>query len=153
MKTAGSLLIHLIRELGIEDGVRLAEIKKNWFDLFHEPLSHHMAPCALSGVEILLHIDSPVWLQELNFYKDDIIKKLSPYGVQRVRFKLGRISTTIKAEGRRQKADSRQLTNEELSFIEETVSQIKDEELREAIRKAMQTSILTGKARNSSRNL
>jgi len=152
VKTAGSLLIPLIRELGIEDGVRLAEIKKNWFDLFHEPLSHHMAPCTLSGVEILLHVDSPVWLQELNFYKDDIIKKLSPYGVQRVRFKLGRVSTTIKSEVRSQKSGVEQLTTDELSFIDETVSQIKDEELREAIRKAMQTSILTGKDRNSSRN-
>jgi len=92
VKRIDHLLIPFIRELGIEDSVRLAEIKKDWYNLFNEPLSSHMSPYKLSEGEILLTVDSPVWLQELSFYKEDIIKKLSSYNVKSVRFRLGRVS-------------------------------------------------------------
>ena len=92
MKRADSLLSPFIRELGIEDGVKLAEIKRNWCNLFNKPLSYHMSPLILSKGEILLNVDSPVWLQEITFYKEDIIKKMSSYGVKAIRFRLGKVS-------------------------------------------------------------
>lgn len=144
MKRADSLLIPFIRELGIEDGVKLAEIRRNWYNLFDKPLSYHMSPFILSKGEILLNVDSPVWLQELTFYKEDIIKKMSSYGVKMVRFRLGRVSTKVKSGIQGQKSRVKQLTTEELSYIEETVSKINDEKLKETVQKAMKKSFATG---------
>ena len=144
MKRADSVLIPFIRELGIEDGVKLAEIRRNWYNLFDKPLSYHMSPLILSKGEILLNVDSPVWLQELTFYKEDIIKKMSSYGVKTVRFRLGRVSTKVKSGIQGQKSRVKQLTTEELSYIEETVSKINDEKLKETVQKAMKKSFATG---------
>jgi len=144
VKRADSVLIPFIRELGIEDGVKLAEIRRNWYNLFDKPLSYHMSPLILSKGEILLNVDSPVWLQELTFYKEDIIKKMSSYGVKTVRFRLGRVSTKVKSGIQGQKSRVKQLTTEELSYIEETVSKINDEKLKETVQKAMKKSFATG---------
>lgn len=147
MKRADSLLIPLVRGLGIEDGTKLIELRKNWNNLFNEPLSYHMSPYKLSEREILLNVDSPVWLQELNFYKKDIIEKLSPYGIRDIRFRLGRVSKRTKSEVESRKLKVERLTTEELSYIEETVSQIDDEDLRETVRRTIEKAITSNKTK------
>jgi hypothetical protein len=149
VKKAVSLLIPLIKELGIEDSVRLAEIKNNWHNIFNKPLSYHMSPSMLSKGEILLNVDSPVWLQELKFYKEDIIKKMSSYGVKAVRFRLGRVSTRTTSEVKSKKSRVKPLSTEELSYIDKTVSRVDDQDLRDTIRKAMGKAIATRKIQNS----
>jgi hypothetical protein len=147
VKRADNLLLPLIRNLGIEDGIRLAEIHKNWYDLFKDPLASHMSPCKLSEGEILLTVDSPVWLQELNYYKVDIMKKLNPYGVKDVRFRLGRVSTKAKTGVHSQKSKVKTLTAEEVSYIEKTTSQIVDERLKETVQRAMKKALTTRQAK------
>jgi hypothetical protein len=144
---ADSLLIPLIKEHGIQDGLRFFEIKKKWNSLFNDPLSYHMSPVKLSEADLLINVDSHIWLQELNFYRDDIIKKLSSYGVKNVRFRLGRVSN-IKSYVKSHKAEVKPLSTNELSYIEETISLISDRELRDKIRKAMGKSIATRKIQN-----
>ncbi|MEW6068205.1 MAG: DUF721 domain-containing protein [Nitrospirota bacterium] len=141
MKRAGSLLAPLISNLGLEDALRLAEIKSNWHKLFND-LSYHMSPFKLSNGEIILNVDSPVWLQELNFHKETIIKKLRSHGINTIRLRLGRVSTVEKSEVKSQKSEVKALTSEELSFIEKTVSQINDQDLKDKIKKAIEKSIL-----------
>jgi hypothetical protein len=155
VKRADSLLLTVINELGINDGVRLAEIKRNWYNLFSKPLSYHMSPSMLSNGEILLNVDSPAWLQELNFYKEDIIKKMSSYGVRAVRFRLGRVSTKSEVSPPRfaergrgsQKSEARSLTHEELSYIENTVSKISGEALRETVIRTIEKALISGRTR------
>jgi len=147
MRRADSLISTVIRELGIENGLRLAEIKKNWHVLFGEPLSCHMSPCMLSEGEILLNVDSPVWLQELNFYKEDILRKITSYGVRSVRFKLGRVSPKEKSKVKSQKSKVKLLTPEELSYIRETVSQIGDEALREIVKRTIEKAITSNRTK------
>lgn len=145
MKKAGELILPFVRDLGIENNVRLYEIKKNWDNLFKEPLSFHIYPFRLSEGEIIINVDSPVWMQELNYYRDDIVKKLSGYGVKEVRFRLGKVS--MKTEQRGQKSEIRGLTTEERSYINELVSPIDDHELKEKIKKAIEKSIIAQKIR------
>lgn len=147
MKRADSLVFSLVRDLGIENSIRLIEIKKNWHNLFNEPLSSHVAPYKLSEGEILLNVDSPVWLQELNYFKKDVIEKLSPYGVREVRLRLGRVSRIIKSGVQSQKSRIEPLTTEEISYIEKTVSQIGDKELRETVRRIVEKAIILNKTK------
>lgn len=142
MKKAGELILPLIRNLDIEDNIRLYEIKKNWDSLFKEPLLFHIYPFKLSEGEILINVDSPVWLQELNYYRNDIVKKLRGYGVKDVRFKIGRISKRKVSNFKSQMSNVRRLTDEELSFIEKTVSQISDDKLRETVKRAMEKALI-----------
>jgi hypothetical protein len=148
VKRADSLLLPVIKELGINDGVGLAEIKRNWYNLFSRPLSYHMSPSMLSNGEILLNVDSPAWLQELNFYKEDIIKKMSSYGIRAVRFRLGRVSTKSEVRSHPPEAEeARSLTHEELSYIEDTVSKISVEALRETVIRTIEKALISGRTR------
>ncbi|MFZ6017611.1 MAG: DUF721 domain-containing protein [Nitrospirota bacterium] len=141
MKKLSVFIPPILKGLGIEDGAKLAMIKKEWRNLFNEPLSLHMSPSMLSEGEILLNVDSPAWLQQLNFYKEDIIKKMGSYGIRSVRFRLGKVSGKAEAKGKGQGAKSKKFMTEELSYIEETVSQIDDEELRKTVRRTMEKAL------------
>jgi hypothetical protein len=141
VRKLGSLCAPFIRELGIQDAVQLAAVKRDWDAIFSQPLSSHMSPCTLSHGEILLNVDSPVWLQELQYYKKEILGKLRPYGITSIRFKIGKVSGTVPRDRRRQEPRVKRLTAEEISHVEDTVSQIDDRELRETIQKAMKRSL------------
>ncbi len=138
MKRADSLLAPFIRTLGIEDAVKLERIKKEWAGVFERPIPLHMSPAKLKDGELLINVDSPVWMQQLNFFKEDITKKLHCFGIKTVRFKLGRVLPWGKQEII---SKGQSLTANDHSYIEETVSSISDQELRERIKKAIEKSI------------
>jgi hypothetical protein len=138
MNRVDSLLGPFIKDLGIEDAVRLDEIKRNWNTLFREPLSFNMSPAVFSGGELLIIVYSPVWLQELNFYKEYIMKKLNSYGVEAVRFRLGRVPASVRSMARSEGHRFKQLKAEEHSYIEEIISGIGDSELRGWVKRAME---------------
>lgn len=145
MERVHYLLLPIIKELGIEDGIRLSEIKKDWNNLFYEPLSSHLLPYKLSEGKLLILVDSPIWHQQVQYFKGDLVKKLCHYGVRDVRFSLGRVSTGGKSGFKIQKSKVRPFTTHERSFIEETVSPLKDEQLRGAVKKAIMKALLRGR--------
>ena len=147
MRRADSLLKPYIKDLGIGDGIRLSEMRRSWNVLFQGPLAGHTFPSLLSGGELLLTVDSPVWLQELNFCRDMIIKKLESYGVRTIRFRLGRVSAKAKSEAVGQKQKTKRLTGTEQDFIQETVDKIPDEGLRETFKATMEKAIVSGKTK------
>jgi hypothetical protein len=138
VKRTGSLLGPIIKRLGIEDGVRLIRIKNDWHKLFDRPLAIHMSPSRLSEGELLLNVDSPMWIQQLSYYKREIINKLSFYGVRDVRFRIGKIVS--KKEGR-SAGPLTEISSEDRIFISGLVSGISDGELKEAVKGAAEKSL------------
>ncbi len=143
MEKAGSLLGPVVKRLGIESGVRLCHIKKDWHILFEKPLSLHMYPSRLTEGELLLNVDSPIWIQQLNFFRKEILTKLSGHGVREIRFRIGKVSPVKACEETCQKPS--ELSSEDASFIECLVDHISDAELRSAVRAAAEKSLRTKK--------
>lgn len=143
MEKAGSLLGPVVKRLGIESGVRLSRIKNDWHSLFERPLSLHMSPSRLTEGELLLNVDSPIWIQQLNFLKKEILAKLSGHGVREIRFRIGKVSHVRNSEETCQKPS--ELSSDDASFIECLVNQISDAELRNAVRAAAEKSLRTKK--------
>lgn len=139
MKRADSLLAPIIKNLGIEDGVKLSRIKNEWQVLFEKPLSLHTSPSILKNGELLINVDSAVWLHQLGFYKEQIKEKLSRFAVESVRFRVGSIRNSEKLEKKPVKL--RNLTTEEKLLVEDTVADVKDKDLCCNIKKAMEKSI------------
>jgi hypothetical protein len=140
VKKLDSLIVPYIKELGIQENVQLAEIKKIWHQLFSRPLSDHMAPARLSSGEMLLNVDSPAWLQQLKFFTEEILKKLGPYGIKTVRFRLGDVSLKRPARTKRSEIKKRALSDQEADYITQTVSRLEDSELSNYISRAMRKS-------------
>ena len=149
MKKVDSLCIPIIRGLGLHDAVRLAAIKKDWHTLFSQPLCIHMFPCKVSNGEILLNVDSPVWLQELQYSKEKVIERLRSYGIISVRFKIGRVSRTKQRKRTDEAPRFKTLSPEEVALVEDTASQINDKELRGSLQRAMKKSLSSSKVKQS----
>jgi len=81
------------------------------------------------------------------YLKKNIIEKLSPYGIRNIRLKLGKVSKRIESEGSSKGIKIKKLTPEELSYIDKTVSQIDDEELREAVIKTIEKAITSNRTK------
>jgi hypothetical protein len=149
MKKAASVLEPMLKRLGIEGGVRLERIRKDWLTLFDESLSSHMYPARCAEGELLLYVDSPVWMQQLTFHKRDIVGRLSPYGITGVRFTLGMIPK--KRLHRNDVYNVRTLSSEDMTFIAEAVSGIADKGLKDAVRRACERSLASGKNKGQRR--
>lgn len=139
MKKTGAVLGPLLKSLGLESGVRLARIKRDWYGIFDEQITSHLFPVSFSERELLLHVTSPIWMQQFSYHKSEIIKKLSIYGVQNIRFRLGRIPQRKQEISPVRKAP--ELTRENRFFITELLSDIGDENLKETIKKAVEKSL------------
>lgn len=144
MKRLNSLISPIIKGFGMEEAVKLEEIKRDWTQVFRAPLCSHMSPLNLKNGELLVNVDSPIWLQQLTFLKTEIIGNLRPYGVKDMRFRVGRIMHPDKRPGRHEKAcrEMPPVGGEEVRRIDAAVSVIKDGALKESIRRAMSKSFV-----------
>jgi len=140
MKKAETVLGPMLKQLGIENGVRLQRIRNDWPDIFEKSISPHMFPAALNEGELLLHVESPAWMQQLTYYKKEIIRKLSSYSITDVRFRLGTI--TKKKQKQEAQKPMRTLSSEEVSFAASVVADLSDEALKDSIRKAIEKSLI-----------
>jgi hypothetical protein len=144
LEKADSAIYSLVKDLGMENALRLYHIKASWGAIFQEPLSLHTSPSKFTDGVLIINVDSPVWLQQINFYKTNIIKKLSRFGVKDIRLKLGRVNDQADRIKKDQHAQSvhHEITDEaDISFIEDVVSSIKDTELRESIIQAIRKGL------------
>jgi hypothetical protein len=139
MKKAGYLLDPVLRKLGIEAGVRLAQMKNEWHTLFDKSLSLHMFPVRLSEGELLLSVDSPIWIQQLTYYKREIIGKLAGYGVKEVRFRIGAVSRTKQAPASPPPLSP--LSAEDQGFVDALAGCVRDPEVGRAVSAAAERSI------------
>ncbi len=146
MRRTDTILDPIIRDLGIEGGIKLARITSQWNTLFKEPLSHHMSPSSLSGDELIINVDSHVWLQELTFFKEDITRKLTSYQIKGIRFRLGRVDLRVRKIAEKAERKDRQITALDQSFIEDAVKKIADSELKNTVRRTIAKAMTAAKA-------
>ncbi len=141
MERAGSILTPAIKRLGIEENVRLLRITGEWETIFSEPLSLHMSPSRLLEGELLINADSPIWMQQLQFCRAEIMRKLAPYGVKKIRFRIGRVLRQKKQDPDNVTRDTGRLSPEDALFVEDLVAPVRDETLKTAIRTAAAKSL------------
>lgn len=138
MRTAGSVLSSLLRELGLEDRIRLDAVQKQWRTVLTEPLTLHAHPVELNAGVLTIHVDSPAWLHQLQFLKNDLVEKLSTVGVREVVLRRGALPRQKPGKKRSQDDEilTRTLTAEEVFWIEGLADGIADDELKNEIRRA-----------------
>ena len=71
-------------------------------------------------------------MHHLSFYKQEILEKLKNYGIENVRLKLGRLNED--SVNKFKTANAYQLTEEDSRYIENTIKNLKDDELKEKFR-------------------
>lgn len=132
MQPFQSLLRKFARDFKLEDGVVITALRDKWPDLVGEAIAIHTYPDMIRGKELTLIVDSAQWRHHLDFLKKDICEKLERYGIKALKFRIGKIP---ESKVRLSKAVEAELTEEDRRYIDNTIRNVKDEELRETFRK------------------
>jgi hypothetical protein len=142
MEALNSILKKFIKDLGLESGIILNTIRNQWNEIVGQTIAAHTFPETIKGRVLTLLVDTPQWMHHLSFYKEEIIQKLKPYNMTGVRFKLGRLPE--RSNGR-QEEDNPILTEDDQRYIENTLRNIEDEELKEKLRTLLIHGLTRGK--------
>jgi predicted nucleic acid-binding Zn ribbon protein len=137
VERAGSALGPLIKDLGLEDSLRLYRIKQSWQETLGQPLSLHTAPSGLKGGLLYVSADTPAWLQQTGYYRAQVLEKLARFGVTDIRLKLGRVDSPAT----RKTPEERPRIEPDPELLDELVSSIEDEDVKEAVRRAVQKAL------------
>ncbi|MBL7032086.1 MAG: DUF721 domain-containing protein [Nitrospira sp.] len=132
MQSFQSLLKKFTNDFKIEGGVVITALRDKWTDLVGETIAVHTFPDMIKDRQLTLIVDSPQWRHHLDFLKNDICAKLERYGIDDLKFRIGKIP---ESKGKLSKAVEAQLTEDDLRYIENTIKNVKDEELKETFRK------------------
>lgn len=132
MQRVGSILKKIVGDYGLETGLSLAKIKKQWTNLVGQTLASHTFPDIIKGRTIFITVDTPQWMHHMSFYGQEIAEKLKSYNIDKVRFRLGKICSNPGCEGTNR--DIYKLSDEEIRYIEDTIKRVKSDELKEKFR-------------------
>lgn len=142
MESLRKILGQFTKDLGIESGTVLNAVRKKWADIVGPAVAAHTFPDTISSKVLIIIVDTPQWMHHLSFYKEEISDKLRFCNMEGVRFRLGRLPE--KKDVPFSKEDTG-LTDEDLRFLENTVNNVKDEELKEVFRKLIVHGLTKGK--------
>ncbi|MCK5708696.1 MAG: DUF721 domain-containing protein [Candidatus Aureabacteria bacterium] len=91
-KSIGDILPGVYAKLGLEERMSYVFIATSWKEIVGEVIAKHSEPTGVVGRCLIVKVDSPVWLNELNnFSKMDILKRIQVKNkkIKDIRFKIG----------------------------------------------------------------
>lgn len=154
MENAASVLASLFKNIGMEDRLTLACLQREWCELFEGPISSHTYPANLNNGILAVNVDSPLWMQQLKYFKQAMLGKLGAYKIQAIDFKHGstrmsRFNPAGKRSGPGVGDDmtlpEKKLSDADVNWIEQTIAVIDDPELQDNARKALTKALLNQK--------
>ena len=88
----GDVLQRLYPKLGLEERMSYTFILSAWEEIVGKAIALHAQPAGVVNRCLMVQVDSPVWLNELNnFSKMDILKRVKEKNknIKDIRFKIG----------------------------------------------------------------
>lgn len=91
----GDVLAQTLRNCRRETNETLARVGSFWPEVVGGTLGEHSCPAAMKGRLLLVHVNSSVWLHEMRFLKEDMIKNINrilgqPL-IRDIKFKVGAV--------------------------------------------------------------
>ena len=117
---------------------RLAEVLKIWEEAVGEGIASHAQPHALRRGTLTVICSGPQWMHQLYLMKEMIRERLNETAgkelVRDIRFRVGAVRGPEKAPV----VPAPPLSDEDRRWIEEVLSPLKDEGLRDALRRVLE---------------
>ena len=142
MEPLRKILGEFTKDLGIESGIALNAVRRKWTDIVGPTVASHTFPDTISSKVLTIIVDTPQWMHHLSFFKEDISGKLKFCNLTGIRLRLGRIPEKTDDRINEEAAG---LTDEDLRFLENTIKNIKDEELKATFKKLIVHGLTKGK--------
>jgi hypothetical protein len=143
MFSLSSLLKSYFKESGLESGLLINKLRKEWPELVGEAIASHTSPESIKDKELTISVDTPQWMHHLGFFKEEITDKLKQHKLSEVRFRLGK---PIKTGAGKVSVKAADLSGEDITYIEETLKDISDPALKEKFRELLRHGLTKGKS-------
>ncbi len=134
-------------KLAIPVKIREYRIFNAWADIVGEAIAKRSMPSHLIGKTLYVNVVSQVWLTELLYQRETLVAKinatLNDEALADIVLKLGTIKN-IKRNNKKAKKvveERKPLTDNQRAYIEKTVRDIKDPEIKDSIKKAMEKAL------------
>ncbi len=79
MQKVSGILVKLIKQYGLEGKMIEYTLAEKWESIAGNIIAAHSTPAGIHYRKLNIVVDSPVWLQELSFYKSDLINNVNNY--------------------------------------------------------------------------
>ena len=79
MQRVSKILDNLIRQYGLEGKMNEYMMAEKWETIVGDIIASHSYPAGIHHKKLYIVVDSPVWLQEISFYKGDLVNKVNEY--------------------------------------------------------------------------
>ncbi len=136
----GNVMERLLKRLNIDfDARRIWEV---WKEVVGEPIANRAHPDYIKQKTLCVRVSNSAWLQDLQFRRDEIIERINDRlgrpMVENILFKIGPVEQDSSGPQGSDSIPSGPMDQDVRSEIEEHLSKIKDPDLRESIRKAIE---------------
>ena len=141
-------LVKMLKAQGLESRLQEYRVFGQWEKAVGKVIARHAQPCSLRGKKMTLVVDSPAWMQQLSLLKPEIVDKvnrrLGHNAIRDIMLKLGEVAPRMGevSEDLPVRAD---LDRDEREKIEYTLQDLRDPEIREAVRRVMEKDFLRRK--------
>ena len=91
-KAIGDILPMVYKKLGLEERMSYTLLVTDWTEIVGDVIAQHSRPTGVANKCLMVEVDSPVWLNELNnFSRNDILRKVKEKNnrIKDIRFKIG----------------------------------------------------------------
>jgi predicted nucleic acid-binding Zn ribbon protein len=137
----GSVLEGLLGELHLDVRVRQHQVWGMWDELVGEGIAGKAQPDRVRGKTLFVNVANSAWMQELQFMRrmiiDRINKALGAELIDSIQFRIGTVSGRAEKVQSRKAEDHVPLPPDIVEEIDRCVQEIKDEEVRERMRRVL----------------
>ncbi|WP_420265200.1 DUF721 domain-containing protein [Candidatus Magnetominusculus dajiuhuensis] len=135
LQRAATLIESLAEHLGMVDLMTLERIKNRWHTLIEPPTSLNAQPVFFKNAQLVINVESNVWMKELSFLRGEILSKLGEFGVASIKLRPGPVvwPEQITPPTTGTAPIDAALTAGETAYVESLSADIKDDELREVL--------------------
>lgn len=141
----GNILSPFLKRMGLSWRIKEQKIIENWKDIVGHEIGQNTEPSRLRGGVLYVKVSNPIWMQQLQFLKEVIIKKIhqkiKEAGVDDLRLFIGKIdsdpSDYLFSTAKNREEDILMNKQEVNPFIPkeiaEKIAQIRDPEIRQLL--------------------
>ncbi len=150
----GEILEVQCRRLGLSRRMNEQRLLGAWSEVVGEGVAERTQPVRIENRVLLLKVTNSVWMQQLQFMKELIIKKLHDKTgidwVKDLRFYIGEVENTARgAKKQLAKRDWPRLNESDLENISRQVSGLQDPEMKKILSELYGRALIVGRDREN----
>lgn len=148
MESLGDILARVLEGEALERKLKHPAVFRSWASMVGPLLARRCWPVSVRKGVLLVRVAGPIWMQELQFQKTELLEKLAeiagPGRIQDIRFTLRGAKSAASKKGMacaQEPFQEKSLTQDERLWVEKTSKNIEDPGLRSSLKRILENHL------------